>query len=166
MKKQRRDLKSAEKTLYAHECRIRNAYASDLKLQRPHEKVLSRETRYTSTAMRADLRTVDSSGLIREWEFKINADHHALGQVLTYMAHARIELKFRPVRGVIASFVFTDELLRTVEVMNLNIELVTLASWMACGGNIPVLPTSSTPLAVIPSLNFHAKPTATNKEKQ
>jgi hypothetical protein len=31
--------------IYAHECRIRNAFARDLRNQRPLEKVLSRETR-------------------------------------------------------------------------------------------------------------------------
>lgn len=127
-----------EKVRFAHECHIRNAYAKNMCSHRPHERVISRETRYAATALRADLRTVDQRGTLREWEFKIAADHIALGQLLTYVAHARVELGFRPVRGVIASFSFTDELQRTIEVMNLNIELVTLPQWMVGGGLAPV----------------------------
>jgi RecB family endonuclease NucS len=123
--------------MYAHECRIRNAFARDFKVQRPSEKVLSRETRYAATALRADLRSIDTNGLFREWEFKIDADHYVLGQILTYIAHARREMGFRPVRGVIAAFSFTEDLRMAIEVMNLNIELVTVPLWMSSAGGVP-----------------------------
>jgi hypothetical protein len=40
---------------------------------------------------------------LREWEFKIDTDHYVLGQILTYVAHARWQMSFRSVRGVIAA---------------------------------------------------------------
>ena len=67
------ELSPKAQRLYAHECRIRNAFARDFKEQRPLERVLSCETRYAATALRADLRSVDRTGLLREWEFKIQA---------------------------------------------------------------------------------------------
>jgi hypothetical protein len=136
--------------VYAHECRIRNAFAGDFRTQRPSERVLSRETRYKATALRADLRSVDRSGLIREWEFKIDADHYVLGQILTYVAHARRELNFRPVRGVIAAFTFSEELRMAIEVMNLNIELVLVPPWLRRGGKNPTLGSQPLPIPSIP----------------
>ena len=141
-----------EQLLFAHECHIRNAYAESMCSHRPNERVISRETRYAATGLRADLRTVDQKGTLREWEFKIAAGHIALGQLLTYVAHARVELGFRPVRGVIASFSFTDELQRTIEVMNLNIELVTLPQWMVGGGLAPAVSKSSRSVPFMPKL--------------
>jgi hypothetical protein len=67
----------------------------------------------------------------------VHADHRALGQVLIYLAHARQQFSFRPVRGVIASFSIPDELRRAVEVMNLAIELVVLPTWMRAAGEVP-----------------------------
>lgn len=130
-------LQSTARKLFVHECRIRNAFALHFHTQRPSERVLSRETRYRATALRADLRSIDSTDLIREWEFKINADHSVLGQILTYVAHARKELNFRPVRGVIAAFSFTSDLRMAIEVMNLNIELVTIPQWLRQAGTNP-----------------------------
>jgi hypothetical protein len=144
--------------LYAHECRIRNAFAKGFREQRPLEKVLSRETRYIATALRADLRSVDRSGLLREWEFKIQADHYVLGQILTYVAHARKELGFRPVRGVIAAFTFSDDLRMAIEVMNLNIELVTVPLWMSSAGRVPHAGARPPKIPSIPQLNKTVQP--------
>jgi RecB family endonuclease NucS len=145
--------------IYAHECRIRNAFARDFKVQRPSEKVLSRETRYAATALRADLRSIDTNGLLREWEFKIDADHYVLGQVLTYIAHARRELGFRPVRGVIAAFSFTDDLRMAIEVMNLNIELVTVPLWMSSAGAVPNVGATAPKIPSIPQRSKTTQPT-------
>lgn len=123
---------------YAHECRIRDLYAQELAKNRPNELVVGKERRYRTARRRVDLRTVDKSGLLREWEFKIRADYRTLGQILLYLAHARREVGFdRPVRGVIAAFVIPDELRLAVEVMNLNLELVTIPTWMRWAGEVP-----------------------------
>lgn len=153
--------KEADK-VFEHECRIRNAFAGDFRTQRPSERVLSRETRYKATGLRADLRSVDRSGLIREWEFKINADHYVLGQILTYVAHARREMNFRPVRGVIAAFTFSEDLRMAIEVMNLNIELVLVPPWLRRGGKNPTL--GSQPLR-IPSIPKSATSTANSTRR-
>ena len=140
------------KKLFAHECRIRNAFASDFSKQRPMERVMSKETRYKTTGLRADLRSIDQSGFIREWEFKIDADHYVLGQILTYVAHARKELNFRPVRGVIAAFTFSEELQMAIEVMNLNIELVFIPLWLRDAGKNPSSGTKSVSIPSIPTI--------------
>lgn len=160
-----KDAINGSPSIYAHECRIRDAYAVDIARQRPHERIVTRETRYQSTALRADLRTVDRTNLLREWEFKIKADHHALGQVLTYIAHARHDLQFRPIRGVIAAFSFTDELRRAIEVMNLNIELVTIPAWMGRAGEIP-LQTFNTQIVAPPIIPSAQLLLYTNKKEE
>lgn len=88
--------------------------------------------------MRVDLRTVDASNLLREWEFKIVATYEALGQVLVYAHRAILENPHRQVRGVIAAFEFQPELYETVRGFCLNIELVTIPSWMAQAGAVPL----------------------------
>jgi hypothetical protein len=66
------------------------------------------------------------------------AGHHALGQILTYVAHARAERddRGRQIRGVIAAFDFDDDLPFVIETMNLGIELVTLPSFLRSDGSI------------------------------
>lgn len=59
------------------------------------------------------------------------------GQILIYVSHARRELGFRPIRGVIAAFEIPDELRLAVEVMSLNIELVIIPPWMRFAGFVP-----------------------------
>ena len=122
---------------YAHECHVRDAYAHNLRALRPDERLVKREHRYISAGRRIDMRTVDRLGTLREWEFKISADHRTLGQILIYLAHARRELGFRPIRGVIAAFEIPEELRIAVEVMSLNIEFVTIPSWMRSAGFVP-----------------------------
>ncbi|MGH2559028.1 MAG: hypothetical protein ACRDJH_08185 [Thermomicrobiales bacterium] len=55
---------------------------------RPGERLLNNEHSYAGTNVRGDMRTLDSSNLIRIWEFEINASYEGLGQVLTYVAMA------------------------------------------------------------------------------
>lgn len=129
---------TSRKTYYSNECRVRDAYAQRLSMFRPDERLVKKELRYATAARRVDMRTVDRLGTLREWEFKISADHRTLGQLLIYLSHARRELGFRPVRGVIAAFSVPDELRTAIEVMSLNIELVTLPSWMRYGGFVPM----------------------------
>ena len=77
--------------IYSHECRIRDCYADHLATLRPCEVVSKREVRYAASLVRADLRTLDESGVLREWEFKLCADYSALGQILCYTALAKRE---------------------------------------------------------------------------
>jgi hypothetical protein len=123
---------------HAHECGIRDLYAERLGAERPKERLVRKEARYSTTARRVDMRTIDDAGLLREWEFKIRADYRTLGQILLYVAHARRERQFeRPIRGVIAAFTIPDELRIAVEVLNLSIEFVILPRWMREGGYVP-----------------------------
>ncbi len=120
--------------IFKHECRVRDEYARSLANYRNNEILARTEQRYVGTLLRADMRTVDTFDVIREWEFKINADYRALGQILQYVALARRAELFRPIRGVIAAFEFTPELRLANEVMNLNLELVLLPSWLRTSG--------------------------------
>jgi hypothetical protein len=137
------------KAHFAHECRVRDAYARSLPVLRPEERMVKRELRYAAAARRIDMRTVDRLGTLREWEFKICADHRALGQILIYVSHARRELGFRPIRGVIAAFEIPEELRLAVEVMSLNIELVTIPRWLSFAGFVPDSGISE-PLPIMP----------------
>jgi RecB family endonuclease NucS len=126
------------------ERQIRDLYAARLSVLRPDERLVKTEFRYSTAARRVDMRTIDRFGVFREWEFKVSADHRALGQLLIYLAHARRELDFRPVRGVIAALSIPDELRLAGEVMSLNIEFVTIPTWMRAAGAVPD-PTRSEP---------------------
>lgn len=119
----------------ARELAVRNYFARHLGRMRPHEQLAKREQGYVASRLRADMRTVDLHETIREWEFKLHADYSVLGQILTYVALARKELGFRVVRGV-AAFTFSDEVALANEVMNLNLELVTLPDWMRGAGKV------------------------------
>ena len=123
---------------YAHECKVRDVFAEYLSQLRPDERLIKKELRYSTAARRVDMRTVDRAGTLREWEFKIYADHRTLGQLLIYLAHARREHGFRPIRGVIAAFSIPEELRLAVEVMSLSIEFVTIPAWMREAGSVPV----------------------------
>ncbi|QYY79484.1 PDDEXK family nuclease [Pseudomonas germanica] len=120
--------------IFEHECRVRDEFSRSLSNYRPSEILARTEQRYWGTLLRADMRTVDTDDVIREWEFKINADYKALGQIIQYVALARKAESFRPIRGVIAAFTFTNELRIANEVMNLNLELVLLPSWLRRSG--------------------------------
>nr|WP_180205472.1 hypothetical protein [Pseudomonas sp. SbOxS1]NYU05578.1 hypothetical protein [Pseudomonas sp. SbOxS1] len=135
--------------IYAHECRVRDAYAETLSDHRNGEILARTEQGYDGTLLRADMRTIDKSDLIREWEFKISADYKALGQILQYVALARKTENFRPIRGVIAAFRFSPEMIVANEVMNLNIEFVVLPSWLRRSGFVV-----GAPLQVLPKIPF------------
>ncbi|NWC70365.1 hypothetical protein HX873_20920 [Pseudomonas sp. P7758] len=139
--------------IYEHECRVRDEFARGLQNHRAGELLARTEQRYKGTLLRADMRTVDKSDLIREWEFKINADYKALGQILQYVALARQAESFRPIRGVIAAFSFTPEIIIANEVMNLNLELVVIPGWLRRSGYINEYSAASLPrIPYAPSL--------------
>ena len=140
-----------EPAVYAHETRIRNAFASVLRDYRKDERLAKKEVTYKEAGARSDMRTVDRQNIIREWEFKIEADYSALGQILVYVALARKEFRHkRLVRGVLAAFSFPENLVYTVEAMNLGIELYTIPGHLQNAGNLgatlpegpPQIPTS------------------------
>ncbi|WDZ84715.1 hypothetical protein [Micromonospora cathayae] len=127
-----------EEELYAHECRIRDLYASRLREFRPDERLLQTEHTYEESKVRGDMRTIDRVDTIRIWEFKINAGYEGLGQILTYLALARKDLAFkRQVRGVLAAFHIQPEVALAIEVLNLGIEVVMLPEKMRLAGAIP-----------------------------
>ncbi|OHV78882.1 hypothetical protein LCM4579_24605 [Ensifer sp. LCM 4579] len=129
-------LNLVEENADARELAVRDYFARHLARMRPLEQLAKREQGYVASRLRADMRTVDMQETIREWEFKLHADYSVLGQILTYVALARKELDFRVVRGVVAAFTFSDEVALANEVMNLNIELVTLPEWMRGAGKV------------------------------
>lgn len=139
---------------FEHECRIRDFYAKHLHRERADELLVGTEHSFSDGSTRADMVTVDKFDLMRIWEFKIKADFEALGQILSYVALAKRQTDFtRPIRGVIAAFEFRHEIQIAIEVLNLNIELITIPSWMEQAGNIPRLQ-QATPLTVeIPLAN-------------
>lgn len=135
---------------YEHECRIRDCFAKNLSDLRPNERLIATESVYEGTGTRVDMRTLDKFNVLREWEFKIEAGYTALGQIVTYLAMARVRDNFRNrITGVIAAFDFHPELARVIEVMNLGVELVTIPQWMARAGRVPL------------TLNTHPRNTAT-----
>jgi hypothetical protein len=124
---------------FAAERAVRDAYAARLDEFRPDEKVWKTEHVYYPSLLRGDLRTVDKLNRIRVWEFKLKIGYDGLGQVLTYVALARQELKFaRPVLGVLAGFEINPELPTAIEVLNLGIEVVLLPPALRQGGLVPV----------------------------
>ncbi|RKH00487.1 hypothetical protein D7X74_38540 [Corallococcus sp. CA047B] len=127
---------------FERETKVRDLYARDIGEVRPGERVVGKECRYGESGMRVDLRTVDTSNLIREWEFKIYATYEALGQIQVYVYQALCANPGQQVRGVIAAFDFQLELRQTVRSLNLNIELVTIPHWMAQAGGVPLTSTT------------------------
>ena len=147
---------------FLHESLPLPYYSTQLKTQRPNELLIKREATFECYGLRADLRTVDDKDVLREWEFKLTGDYSSLGQILTYTALLREQLKFkRVVRGVIAAFEIPEFLVKAVQINNLSIELVILPKWMALAGNIP-LPAQEAPsieLPLIPRANGATDPT-------
>jgi hypothetical protein len=131
---------------FERETRVRDLYAMAIQEVRPGEQVVGKECRSGKSGMRVDLRTVDISNLIREWEFKLYATYEALGQIQVYVCQALCVNPGRQVRGVIAAFGFQPELRETVRSLNLNIELVTIPQWMAQAGGVPL---TSPPVNVV-----------------
>ena len=155
-------MKQTRDSDFAGECRIRDFYSTQLPDLRPNEIVVEREATFSNWPLRADLRTVDQSQVLREWEFKIRADYSSLGQILIYTALIREQLNFeRDVQGVIAAFEIPDHLVKAIRINNLNIELVTLPTWMAQAGNIPSMLSNAAPIEVprIPRIGDTTNPT-------
>lgn len=136
----------------APEIRVRDYFAACLGRMRPSERLVATEQRYRETCLRADMRSVDEQDCLREWEFKIHADYRAIGQILTYVGYARRELRFRPVRAVIAAFSFSPDVPITNESMNLNIELITIPEWMRAAGGVPTCASTVRPVMPLPQL--------------
>ena len=142
-------MKQTTDLTFASECKIRDFYSEQMPKLRPSELVVKREATFHNWPLRADLRTVDQSNVLREWEFKLRADYSSLGQVLTYTALIREQLNFeRDVQGVIAAFEIPEHLVKAIRINNLNIELVVLPPWMAQAGNIPILAANASPVEV------------------
>lgn len=139
--------------LFAGECRVRDYYAKHLDVVRKGELLVRREQGYPTSATRADMRTVDPSNVLREWEFKLYADYRALGQILQYVALAKLAEDFRTIRGVIAAFEFSPELPKVVEVANLNIELVRIPDWMRGAGGVVRTIASDRDVRTLPKLS-------------
>jgi hypothetical protein len=134
---------------YAGERAIRDAYAARLSEFRPSERLWMTEHTYPPSLLRGDMRTVDELNRIRIWEFKLKAGFEGLGQILTYVALARLELKFsRPVLGVLAAFEVPNELFQAIEVLNLGIEVVILPEPLRLAGRVP----SATPATPVPRI--------------
>jgi hypothetical protein len=134
---------------YARECLIRDLYSKRLREFRPAEKLLKTEYTFTGSRVRADMRTIDRADLLRIWEFKIFASYEGLGQVLTYLALARMAAEFaRPVKGVLAAFDFQPEVIAAVEVLNLGIELVVIPPKLRLAGGVPVIHTPTSTLNI------------------
>jgi len=124
--------------VYAAERAVRDAYAGRLSEFRPDERLWKAEHTYPPSMLRGDMRTVDQLNRVRIWEFKIKAGFDGLGQILTYVALARLETHFsRPVLGVLAAFEFPGELLTAIEVLNLGIEAVRLPEQLRLAGTVP-----------------------------
>ena len=127
-----------DSSIVAPECQIRNYYARNLNNVRPMEKLIGTELVHKPLSIRADMRTVDEQELIREWEFKIEADYKAIGQIMVYIASLKIKYNFkRPIRGVIAAVKIPDLIRRTITINSLEIELVQIPSWL-CNGGKPI----------------------------
>jgi hypothetical protein len=153
------DLPSSDEEPFAHECRIRDLYASRLVEFRPEEVVLNTEYAYASSRIRADMRTVSREGTIRVWEFKIFASYEGLGQALTYLALARKEEGFeRRIQAVLAAFDFKPEIRTAVEVLNLGVELVQIPGKLRLAGGVPYARNAIT-APVIPHISDLTLPT-------
>ncbi|MGK8559544.1 hypothetical protein [Nocardia gipuzkoensis] len=146
----------------ARECAIRDAYAQRLSEFRPDERLLETEYTFHGTKIRADMRTVDRDSVVRVWEFKIVAEYRGLGQALSYWGQERIDAQLqRPVKGVLAAFVFRPEIVRAVESLNIGLELVTIPPKLRAAGLVPAnSPAIAIPILFIP--RFPEPPTADN----
>lgn len=137
---------------FAPEIQIRDYYAKKLSDFRPNEQFLRKEAQYKFSKVRSDMRTVSSNNTIREWEFKHHAGHGALGQILTYISQARLELGTgKCIRGVIAAFSFADYLQKTITIERLHVELVTLPKWIENAGYVSDQPNEFSPV-IIPKM--------------
>jgi hypothetical protein len=131
--------------VFAHECRIRDAYAARLREFRPKERLLKTENVLAGSRVRADMRTVDSANRLLLWEFKLAVSYDGLGQILTYVALERRSDLDRQVRGVLAGFTIQPEIRIAIEMLNLGIEIVELPGLLRLAGDVPVKPPTPVP---------------------
>lgn len=136
---------------FARECEIRDHYASQLSEHRSCERLIRTEPTFAGSSLRADMKTVDASNVLRVWEFKIHADYRGLGQVLTYLALERLSSPGRQVRAVLAAFTFSTEITQANEILNLGIEMITLPPKLQLAGKIPTPPGSGPRVPFIPA---------------
>ena len=114
------------------ETEVRNIFASHFNdLRGGGEKLIGYENKCGDSFLRSDLRSILPDGTILEWEFKLEADYSALGQVLVYMSKVKSEYNFnRKVRGVIAALCIPEKIIEAVYKNGLDIELVTIPKWV------------------------------------
>jgi hypothetical protein len=132
---------------FAHECRVRDLYATRMSEFRPGEVLIGTETCFAASNRRADLKSVDAANILRLYEFKLVAGPAAIGQVLTYVHLEQHELGYgRDIRGVLAAFRFEPDVIETIRAMHLPIEIVMLPPHLARAGGVPIGYTASKPL--------------------
>lgn len=135
--------------IYARERMIRDHFAACLREERPGEVLLETESSPKGLAIRADMKTVDNKNIVRIWEFKIRASYEGLGQVLTYLAMARRDDFFqRHICGVLAAFEFQPEIVETIQILNLGIEVFHIPAKYRLAGDNP----ASGPMAGLPTI--------------
>lgn len=145
------DSESPPEEVFAHECKIRDAYALRLREFRPQEWLLATENKLAGSRVRADMRTVDSANRLRVWEFKVDVSYDGLGQIQAYVAlerRAQLARRTQPgqeVRGVLAGFTIQPEIRIAVEMLNLGIELVELPGVLRLAGGVPAMPPTRVP---------------------
>jgi hypothetical protein len=138
----------------ARERAVRDLYASRLDEFRPDEMLLQTEHTFMGSGIRADMRTIDRTDVVRVWEFKLVASYDGLGQALAYWAQERIAAKQeRQVKGVLAAFEIRPQIIAAVENLNLGLELVVIPAKLRAGGYVPPEPPSIAPVPVIPRLS-------------
>jgi hypothetical protein len=152
-------LQSEERRQFAHECHIRDLYSTRIREFRPDELLLETEHTFVNSPVRADMRTVDRSDVLRIWEFKIRGGYDGLGQVLTYLALERLQVNFaKPVKAVFAAFSFMPEVLTAVEVLNLGVECVVIPNKLSLAGGVPLVSNPDRPPLVIPNIPIPPSP--------
>jgi hypothetical protein len=123
---------------FARETRIRDLIAYRLGEFRQGEYLVGTEVGFPISRKRADLKTIGPGNVLRLYEFKLEADTSAIGQLLGYIALERLVSDFsRDICGVLAAFRFEDEVITTIRVMNLSIEIFTLPLHLARAGDLP-----------------------------
>ena len=136
---------------FAHECRVRDLFATRMSEFRPGELLIGTEACFAASNRRADLKSVDVANVLRLYEFKLIASPAAIGQVLTYVHLKQHERGYATdVRGVLAAYRFEHDVIETIRAMHLPIEIVTLPAHLARAGGVPIGYTVSKPFPTFP----------------
>lgn len=108
------------------ERQLRDKFAARLSDFRPNEKLLGCEITYRC-GLRSDMETIDKDNTVRIWEFKLNADYSAIGQLIVYMAMKRNENKGKKkIVGVLAAVEIPKFIEEAIYSSGLNIEVVSI----------------------------------------